>query len=196
MWDDSPCEEGSVQSPEHPEQAQPAEMFSSLIHLQELSVVRVHNRDWATDPAGDHQRPSFNLTIKLSTVRDVLIAVIYNWVCTNNAENSAKIISRCFQSLTRFLSRVWRRWRSRSSVRNWTGRRRCCWWPVRRANTVVCPVYQPDRPTGQRRSSSPRTLLNLNTQSHTVSYWGTITQQIIRLILRQYLKLNIKRVSS
>lgn len=56
MWDDSPCGEGSVQSSEHPEQAQPAEMFSSLIYLQELSKVRVHNRDWSSDPAGDHQK--------------------------------------------------------------------------------------------------------------------------------------------
>lgn len=78
--------------------------------------------------------------------------------------HTVKCAWSCFkmQRLTRFLNRVWRRWRSRNPERSRTGRRRCCWWPERRVNTAVVPVYQPDRPTPQRQPSCPRTRLNLN----------------------------------
>lgn len=47
MRDDSPGAEGSVQASQHPEQTQPAQVFTTFIHLQELSKVGVHNRDRA-----------------------------------------------------------------------------------------------------------------------------------------------------
>lgn len=53
--DDAPGCEGGVDAPHHPEHAEPAEMFSSLIHLQELREVRVHDWDGAPDPARKHR---------------------------------------------------------------------------------------------------------------------------------------------
>lgn len=37
--DDAPGCEGGIDAPHHPEHAEPAEMFSSLIHLEELREV-------------------------------------------------------------------------------------------------------------------------------------------------------------
>lgn len=53
--DDAPGCEGGVDAPHHPKHAEPAEMFSSLIHLQELGEVWVHYWDGAPDPARQHK---------------------------------------------------------------------------------------------------------------------------------------------
>lgn len=53
-WDDAPRSEGGVDATHHPEHAEPAEMFSSLIHLQEFREVGIHDWDRATDPARQH----------------------------------------------------------------------------------------------------------------------------------------------
>lgn len=50
--DDPPGSEGGVQASQHPEHAEPAQMFSTFIHLQELGEVGVHNWDGATDSGG------------------------------------------------------------------------------------------------------------------------------------------------
>lgn len=52
MRDDSPGGEGGVQASKHPEHAEPAQMFSTFIHLQELSEVGVHNWNGATNSGG------------------------------------------------------------------------------------------------------------------------------------------------
>lgn len=53
---DSPGSEGGVQASQHPEHAQPTQMFSTFIHLQELSEVGVHYRDGAPDSGGEITR--------------------------------------------------------------------------------------------------------------------------------------------
>lgn len=52
VGDDSPGSEGGVQASQHPEHAEPAQMLPAFIHLQELGVVGVHNRDGAADSGG------------------------------------------------------------------------------------------------------------------------------------------------
>lgn len=52
VGDDSPGSEGSVQASQHPEHAEPAQMFSTFIHLQELSVVGVDYWDGTPNPGG------------------------------------------------------------------------------------------------------------------------------------------------
>lgn len=47
--DDAPGCEGSVQASQHPKHAEPAQMFSSFIHLQELGEVGVHYWDGTAD---------------------------------------------------------------------------------------------------------------------------------------------------
>lgn len=49
MRNDSPGGEGGVQASQHPEHAEPAQMFSTFIHLQELSEVGVHNWNGTSD---------------------------------------------------------------------------------------------------------------------------------------------------
>lgn len=50
--DDSPGSKGGVQASQHPEHAEPAQMFPAFIHLQELSEVGVHYRDGTTNSGG------------------------------------------------------------------------------------------------------------------------------------------------
>lgn len=47
--DDAPGGEGSVQASQHPKHAEPTEMFSSFIHLQELGEVGVDDGDGPTN---------------------------------------------------------------------------------------------------------------------------------------------------
>lgn len=54
--DDSPGSEGGVQASQHPEHAEPAQMFPAFIHLQELSEIGVHYRDGATNSGGEFRR--------------------------------------------------------------------------------------------------------------------------------------------
>lgn len=49
MRDDAPGSEGGVQASQHPKHAEPTQMFSSFIHLQELSEVGIDYRDGATN---------------------------------------------------------------------------------------------------------------------------------------------------
>lgn len=62
---DSPGGEGGVQASKHPEHAEPAEMFSTLIHLQELSEVGVHDRDRSTNPGAGKTISSLHHDINL-----------------------------------------------------------------------------------------------------------------------------------
>lgn len=47
-----PGSEGSIQATQHPEHAKPTQMFTTFIHLQELSEVGVHYWDGAADSGG------------------------------------------------------------------------------------------------------------------------------------------------
>lgn len=58
--DDAPGHEGGEHAPQHPKQAQPAQMFPSFVRLQELSEVGVHYRDDAADPAAEETTPQLN----------------------------------------------------------------------------------------------------------------------------------------
>lgn len=49
MWDDGPGHGRGVDTADHPEHAEPAQMLSSLFLGQELGVVGEHNGDGATD---------------------------------------------------------------------------------------------------------------------------------------------------
>lgn len=64
--DDSPGCEGGVQASQHPEHAEPAQMLSAFIHLQELGEVGVHNGDGATNSGGENTFDSCALSIILS----------------------------------------------------------------------------------------------------------------------------------
>lgn len=50
--DDPPGSEGGVQASQHPEHAEPAQMFPAFIHLQELGEVCVNYRDGAANSGG------------------------------------------------------------------------------------------------------------------------------------------------
>lgn len=50
--DDPPGGEGGIQASQHPKHAEPAQMFSTFIHLQELSEVGVHYWDGAANSGG------------------------------------------------------------------------------------------------------------------------------------------------
>lgn len=52
MRNDSPGGEGGIQASQHPKHAEPAQVFSSFVHLQELGEVGVHYRDGAADAGG------------------------------------------------------------------------------------------------------------------------------------------------
>lgn len=47
--DDAPGSKGGVQASQHPKHAEPAQMFSSFVHLQELGEVGVHDGDGAAN---------------------------------------------------------------------------------------------------------------------------------------------------
>lgn len=53
--DDAPGCEGGVQAPQHPKHAEPAQMFSSFVHLQELGEVGVDDRDGSTNPGAEEE---------------------------------------------------------------------------------------------------------------------------------------------
>lgn len=50
VWDDSPGHRWSVDSPDHPEHAEPAEMLATFLLSQKLRVVGEHDGDWTADP--------------------------------------------------------------------------------------------------------------------------------------------------
>lgn len=58
MRDDPPGSEGRVNPPDHPEHAEPGQMFSSLVHLEELREVRVDDGHRAAD-AGTREKELF-----------------------------------------------------------------------------------------------------------------------------------------
>lgn len=51
VWDDGPGHGGGVDTTDHPEHAEPAQMLSSLLLGQELRVVGKHDGDGAADTA-------------------------------------------------------------------------------------------------------------------------------------------------
>lgn len=51
VWDDGPGHGRGVNSPDHPEHAQPAQMFSSLLSGQHLGKVREDNWHRTANPA-------------------------------------------------------------------------------------------------------------------------------------------------
>ncbi len=56
MWDDGPGHGGGVDTTNHPEHAEPAQMLSSLLLGQKLRVIGEHNGDGATDAVEQRRR--------------------------------------------------------------------------------------------------------------------------------------------
>lgn len=79
--DDAPGCEGGVQASQHPKHAEPAQMFPSLVHLQELSEVGVHYRDGAADPGAEKISPQLNN---------------YN---INNKKHFSVVLTSCFRQI-------------------------------------------------------------------------------------------------
>lgn len=76
--DDSPGGEGGVQASQHPEHAEPAHMFTTLIHLQELGEVGVRYRDGAANSGKNHKmlqssliNPSYLLSLAVIPLPDI-----------------------------------------------------------------------------------------------------------------------------
>lgn len=67
VWDDGPGHGRGVNSSNHPEHAQPAQMLSSFLSSQHLRKVREHDWNCSTNPAN---------------------IVRYNWLCTSNLISS------------------------------------------------------------------------------------------------------------
>lgn len=63
VWDDGPGHGWGVNSSNHPEHAQPAQMLSSFLSSQHLRKIREHDWNCSTNPA---------------------IIVCYNWLCMSN----------------------------------------------------------------------------------------------------------------
>ena len=71
VGDDAPCGEGGIQPPQHPEHAEPAQVLPTLVHLQELRVVGVHDGDGASNPAGEKQHLNSAILKTYSTLSGV-----------------------------------------------------------------------------------------------------------------------------
>lgn len=69
--DDSPGSEGSIQASQHPEHAEPTQMFTTFIHLQELSEVGVHYRDGAANSGGRITRSALIQRDALTVICDL-----------------------------------------------------------------------------------------------------------------------------
>ena len=66
---DPPGSEGSVEASEHPKHAEPAQMLSTFIHLQELSEVGVHYGDGAADSGGEESQRRLQLPSSSESVQ-------------------------------------------------------------------------------------------------------------------------------
>lgn len=75
--DDSPGGEGGVQASQHPEHAEPTQMFSTLIHLQELGEVGVHDRDGSPNSV---QERYFPLQTMVPSYTLSIMACIYSQI--------------------------------------------------------------------------------------------------------------------
>lgn len=77
MWNDGPSHGGCVDATNHPEHAEPGQMFSSLLLGQELRVIGKHNRDGAPN-AVELKRKVTELE-KIATVPIIKDSVIWDF---------------------------------------------------------------------------------------------------------------------
>lgn len=78
---DAPGCEGGIQASQHPKHAEPAQVFPSLVHLQELSEVGVHYRDGSADPGAEEITPQLNNNKKQLPVG---LTSCFRQICSQN----------------------------------------------------------------------------------------------------------------